>query len=63
MNEQYSAEELAEEYQISPQQAVRYIARFGARRDELDSFLASCPRTAVHRQDEINRSPTIVAFG
>jgi hypothetical protein len=59
---QYTAQELAERYQISSQQALRYITRLGSNRDELDSFLASSSRTPIHRDDEIDRSSLEVAF-
>ena len=60
---EYSVVELAEEYQISSQQAARYIARFGAKRTELDNFLASSSRTMEHRDDEMNRTSAQVALG
>lgn len=60
---EYSAEELARQYQISVQQAERYIARFGADREELDSFLSSASRSPTHRADETNRTASEVALG
>lgn len=63
LNESYSAQELAECYQISVQQALRYIARFGAKREELDTLLSSASRTSTHRHDEISRTSTEVALG
>ncbi|MBB3595918.1 response regulator of citrate/malate metabolism [Rhizobium sp. BK529] len=59
---EYSAEELAEHYQISRQQALRYIARFGGNRVELDHLISSAPRTAIHRPDDVNRSAVEVAL-
>jgi predicted DNA-binding transcriptional regulator YafY len=64
MNEsEYTAEELAEKYQISRQQAVRYIARFGADRVDLDHFLAAASRTARHRPGDVRRTASQVALG
>ena len=60
---QYSVDNLAKQYQISRQQALRYIARFGADREELDSLLSSSSRIPTHRKDEINRTPSEVALG
>ncbi|WP_337270683.1 hypothetical protein [Oryzifoliimicrobium ureilyticus] len=59
----YTAEGLADRYQISHQQALRYIARFGADREELDRLLASSHRADVHRKDELDRTSTDVAVG
>ncbi|MGV4791879.1 hypothetical protein [Rhizobium sp. F40D2] len=63
INEKYSPEELAKRYQIGPQQAARYIVRFGADRKELDALLGSSSRTPVHRSAEIERTATDVALG
>lgn len=62
-NKHYSADELAEHYQISPEQAARYIARFGSDREELDRLLGSSSRTPVHRDAEMARTSTNVALG
>lgn len=62
-NEDYTAEELAERFGISHQQAVRHIARFGSDRQELDAFLVSSSRSQRHRKDEIDLSPTQVSLG
>jgi hypothetical protein len=60
---EYSVDELAEQYQISRQQALRYITRFGADREELVSLLSSSSRTANHRNNEVGRTPIEVALG
>ncbi|MBW6424889.1 hypothetical protein KX729_25920 [Rhizobium sp. XQZ8] len=62
-DKEYTAEELADRYGISRQQAVRHIARFGPKRDELDAFLTSSSRSQRHRQDELDRSSSDVSFG
>ncbi|WP_132528778.1 MULTISPECIES: hypothetical protein [Rhizobium/Agrobacterium group] len=61
--DQFSVDDLAEQCQISRQQALRYIARFSADREELDSLLSSSSRIPTHRKDEINRTPSEVALG
>ncbi|MBB3444056.1 MULTISPECIES: hypothetical protein [unclassified Rhizobium] len=64
MNEgEYTTEELAEKYQISPEQALRYIVRFGADRVDLDHFLAAASRTARHRPGDVTRTASQVALG
>ena len=64
MNEgEYTTEELAEKYQISPEQALRYIVRFGADRADLDHFLAAASRTARHRPGDVTRTASQVALG
>jgi hypothetical protein len=63
ITEDYSPEELAAAYQISIQQARRYVARFGSNRLELDALLASSPRTNKHRALEIDRTSAEVALG
>lgn len=64
MNEgEYTTEELAEKYQISPEQALRYIVRFGADRVDLDHFLAAASRTARHRPGDVRRTASQVALG
>lgn len=59
----YSAEELAEEYGLSIEQARRHISRFGASRAELDCFLKSSSRTRQHREEDIERTLEDVTFG
>jgi hypothetical protein len=59
----YTAEELAQAYQISHQQACRYISRFGSDREELERLLSSSSRTNQHRSREVDRTSTQVALG
>lgn len=59
----YTPQELAEAYQISIQQAERYICRLGADREEMDRLLASSARVNRHRPGEIERSSTDISYG
>jgi hypothetical protein len=59
----YSVDQLAGSYQISRQQALRYITRFGANRAELDHLLCAAARTGAHRKDDMERTASEVAVG
>lgn len=61
--EQYTAEELADHFGISKQQAIRYITRFGPGRRGLDTFLSSSSRCQRHRAEEIDLTSEEVSLG
>ncbi len=62
-DDDYSPEQLAQRYQISIQQARRYITRFGSTRSEMDRLLSASSRTNEHIALEMSRTAAEIAIG